>query len=66
LVVLAGCAVDKAPVAAGGSKSDGIITMAFTYNALEIPQLNFEQTRLAAAEQCGAWGYQDAQPFGAR
>jgi hypothetical protein len=66
LAVVAGCAVVKVPVAAGGSKSDGIVTMAFAYGALEIPQINFEQTRLTAAERCGAWGYADAQPFGAR
>jgi len=66
LALLAGCAVTKIPVAAGGSRADGTVTMAFQYGGFERPSWNLDQTRQAAASKCAAWGYADAQVFGSQ
>lgn len=64
---LLGCAkpVQKEWFAQGGSRADGTVQMALTWNpALEKPQAQQEQAQRIAIEKCQAWGYADAEPFG--
>lgn len=64
LLFNAGCAVHKTMHAVGGSRSDGIVKMSYSYQALEQPIVNEKSSRATAAQRCRAWGYADAQPFG--
>lgn len=65
--MLAGCAkpVHKDWFAHDGSKADGTVKMALTWNPnIEIPQEEREQAKRVAVEKCKAWGYTDAEEFG--
>jgi hypothetical protein len=39
--------------------------MAYQYGLFEKPMVNWELARENAAQRCGAWGYSNAQAFGA-
>lgn len=67
LVLASGCAkpVHVTWQAAGGSRADATIEVAYTYNPeLEIPQQSEAQAQAEALKRCQAWGYADAEPFG--
>ncbi len=64
LLVLGGCATHKTMVPISGSKSDGIVKMAYEYSLYESPVVNQEASRAQAAKRCQAWGYSDAEAFG--
>ena len=63
--LLVGCAtaVHKDWVAVGGSKSDGIVKLAYETGAFEKPILNGSQAISEAKARCIAWGYKDVEPF---
>lgn len=69
ILALSGCAsyqTGKSWEAVGGSRSDGIIKLAypiglFNYSAPD----DFQGTALAA-ERCKVWGYQNATAFGGK
>ena len=63
-VALSGCAVQKTLTPIGGSRSDGIVRMAFTVGMFEKPVVNGAQAAATARQRCAAWGYSDAEPFG--
>lgn len=66
-LTLAACAkpVQKEWFAHDGSKADGTIKMALTWNPnLEKPQSQKEQAQRVATEKCQAWGYESAEAFG--
>lgn len=66
VVALSGCAVQKTLVPIGGSRSDGIVRLAFTVAMFEKPIVNEQQGADAARQRCSAWGYSDAESFGGR
>ena len=64
---LIGCAktVQKEWVAHDGSKADGTVKLALTWNPnLEKPQAQLEQAQHVATKKCQAWGYAGAEAFG--
>lgn len=64
---LLGCAkpVQKEWFAHDGSKADGTVKMAMTWNPnTEKPQSQKEQAQRVATEKCRAWGYESAEAFG--
>jgi hypothetical protein len=57
----------SAPQAISGSKADGTVKIAATYNAsgkADYPELFNEDNRQTAIQRCGAWGYTNAEAFG--
>ena len=64
LVVLASCATPKAWSPIGGSRADATVTLGYTYDLFEQPQLASSGDDLAK-QRCGAWGYSGAEAFGA-
>lgn len=61
---MTGCVVQKELVPTGGSRSDGTVTLSYTYGAFEQPKVDYQQGAQTAADRCGAWGYEGAQAFG--
>ncbi len=68
LLILSGCVstiVDRVGIPSGGSKSDGIIELSYSYRLMETPNIDWNQTNLNAIKRCNSWGYNDAEIFGA-
>lgn len=64
MTVTAGCATQKQWSAVGGSRSDGVVKLAFDYGMFENPQLEPGQGVKLAAQRCRAWGYTGSEAFG--
>lgn len=47
----------------GGSKSDGVIEMKYTYGAFEDPEVQWEEAKKKAVNRCRQWGYSGARFF---
>jgi len=58
------CTTTKAMQAVGGSRSDGIVRLAYEEGMFENVKVDPEQALQTARERCRVWGYTDAQPFG--
>jgi hypothetical protein len=63
--LVTGCATIEVPQATGGSRADGIIEMSYEYGMFERPQVQWDQALVTAKQRCNAWGYQNAEAFGA-
>ena len=61
---LIGCATTKEWIPYSGSKSDGVVKLAFEYRSIETPEIEPGQANRVATERCLAWGYTGAEPFG--
>lgn len=62
---ITGCATPKEWRAIGGSRSDGVVKLAFNYNDVrEDPVLDAQQGLNLAKTKCLAWGFKDAEAFG--
>ena len=61
---LAACASTKDWSATGGSRSDGVVKLAFEYGMFEKPQVSEIQALNIANARCKSWGYQGAEAFG--
>lgn len=61
--VLSGCAAPKNWGAAGGSKADGTVKLAYTYGMFEVPKVDSEQGLKVATNRCVSWGYEKAIAF---
>ena len=59
------CATTKTLQAVGGSRADGTVKLAFEYGMLEKPQVDTVAALQTARARCNAWGYSDAEAFGA-
>jgi hypothetical protein len=59
------CATTKTMQAIGGSRSDGVVRLAYEYNMFENPQVDPVQALETARSRCKVWGYTDAEAFGA-
>lgn len=59
-----GCATTKLLQATGGSKSDGVVELAYQYGAFEKPVVDWDAGLRTAIQRCSAWGYRGADPFG--
>ena len=64
MVGLTSCAVQKTLVPTGGSRSDGLVELSYSYNVFEKPQIDGQQGAQTAANRCAGWGYGGAQAFG--
>lgn len=64
ILTLSACAVVKVPVATGGSKSDGIVTMSYQYGSMEIPEIDWVAVDASALTSCKSWNYTKATAFG--
>lgn len=62
--VLVGCATPKTWVATGGSRADGVVSLAYEYGVFEAPEVNEQQAVTEAAARCAVWGYTHAVAFG--
>lgn len=62
--LLTACAVQKTWVATGGSRADGVVSLAYEYGAFEAPEVSAVQGETEAAARCAVWGYTGAVPFG--
>jgi len=63
-LVLVGCATRKEWAATGGSRSDGVVRLAYEFGEFEKPQLNEQQAINLARQRCKAWGYSGTEAFG--
>ncbi len=63
-LMLMGCATQKAWIPYSGSKSDGVVKLAYDYGGFEKPVVPEGQAYQVATERCRAWGYSGAEPFG--
>lgn len=63
-ILLAGCSTEKVLEATGGSRSDGVVNLAFEYGWLEVPHVNMGEALSTARNRCAAWGYTNAEVFG--
>jgi hypothetical protein len=63
ILALTGCAVVKVPRASGGSKSDGIVELSYSYGSIEFPKVDYSQADKEAANACMIWGYDNASPL---
>jgi len=63
VLALSGCAVQKNWAGSGGSKSDGIVKMSYTYGYMEAPKTDAAQGLKKAVARCKNWGYQSAVAF---
>lgn len=61
---LSACAVEKFPVATGGSRADGTVKVSYDVGQFEKPQVHMEIADAQAAHSCAGWGYKGAQAFG--
>jgi predicted methyltransferase len=63
VVALCSCAAAKTLRVTGGSKSDGVITMAYQYGLFEKPAVEWGKAQATAVVTCQGWGYSNAQFF---
>lgn len=63
---LCGCETPKSFTATNGSRADGTVELSYKYGGFQTPVVDDTQTYATAKARCVAWGYQDAQPFGAQ
>ncbi len=63
-VTLVGCATTKVLTPVGGSRSDGIVRLAYDVTMFQKPRVNFEEGRVTAQARCQSWGYTNAEQFG--
>lgn len=59
-----GCATQKSWTPISGSKSDGVVRLAYEYGAFEKPMLTYGQDTQLASQRCKAWGYTGSESFG--
>lgn len=59
------CATPKEWNAIGGSRSDGVVKLGFEYRFGEAPVTDKQQGLDLAKKKCLAWGFKDAEAFGA-
>ena len=62
--ILSGCATPKNWIPYSGSKSDGMVKLAFDYGGFEKPEIQPGQANQVAGIKCRAWGYTGAENFG--
>jgi hypothetical protein len=62
--LLSACATAETMQAIGGSRSDGVVKLAFAYGAFEKPIVDPAAAHETAKARCLAWGYKDAEAFG--
>lgn len=62
-LVLSSCATNITPVATGGSKADGTVTVSYAYGMFEKPVINWPAAERSAKARCNAWGYNSAEAF---
>ncbi len=62
--LITACATAKTMQAIGGSRSDGIVRLAYSYGMFENPRIDQAAALQTATERCRVWGYSAAEPFG--
>ena len=64
--LMLGCSVKRDFYATGGSRSDGVVDMAYDYRSMEKPVIDPKQAYTIARSKCALWGYNDTEPFGGK
>lgn len=64
IVTLSGCATVETLQATGGSRSDGMIAMSYSYGKFEQPKPRWDAALKVARDRCQNWGYSNAEKFG--
>ncbi|WP_083903024.1 YecR family lipoprotein [Azoarcus sp. KH32C] len=62
--LLSGCAVTRDWSASGGSRSDGVVRLAYDARELETVRVDEAQAVRLATQRCKSWGYTGAEAFG--
>ena len=63
-LLITSCAVTRAPVSTGGSRSDGIVELSVFRGGLEMLTIDYDGAQKNAADSCKRWGYDSAEAFG--
>jgi YecR-like lipoprotein len=63
-LALSACASTKTLVPVGGSRSDGVVKLAYQYGMFEKPVVDYNEAARTATARCAAWGYSNAEAFG--
>jgi hypothetical protein len=63
-ILLAGCAAPKTWVATGGSRADGVVSLAYDVGMFESAVTDEQQAIREATSRCAVWGYTGAVAFG--
>jgi hypothetical protein len=63
-IFLAGCAAPKTWVATGGSRADGVVSLAYDVGMFESAVTDEQQAIREATSRCAVWGYTGAVAFG--
>lgn len=66
VVLLAGCATQKDWLVTGGSRADGVVSLAYEHNEFQRPELSQAEADQLATQKCIAWGYKGAESFGSQ
>lgn len=61
---LVGCSTSVSPEVTGGSKSDGVVTMAFDLGGVWRPDIDDAAALSKAREACARWGFANASKLG--
>lgn len=64
-VALAGCSHVTQPTPVGGSRSAGVVRLAFETSSRDSRGVDWRAADASAAQRCEAWGYSRAERFGA-
>lgn len=62
--IVGACATTKTLTPIGGSRSDGVVRLAFSHGMFENPRVDMDAALRTAIERCRVWGYSSAEPFG--
>ncbi|MGO8854587.1 MAG: YecR family lipoprotein [Steroidobacteraceae bacterium] len=63
-LALSACATTETLVPVGGSRSDGVVKLAYQYGMFQKPVVNYDAAIHTATARCAAWGYSNAEAFG--
>lgn len=63
-LAVSACATNETLVPVGGSRSDGVVRLAYQYGMFQKPVVDYDAAVRTAASRCNAWGYSNAEPFG--
>ena len=66
VMVLSACAVEKFPVATGGSRADGTVKVSYDVGQLEKPQVHMDVAQSQAQNIFRVWRYQGNETLGGR
>jgi hypothetical protein len=64
VLLVPGCAVQTDLVPISGSRSDGVVNLAYEIGPFQRAEVDYAGGAEAARQRCQAWGFSGAQPMG--